>query len=181
MGLFLVALLEVLPPLGRFLPGQLLVGLLAALAVALDAASAWILVATLAGTLLGDVLNFVRAKHHPRFLMGGAGGWWLPGQDVDRLEAGLRRNPVRTFLVRRFFTKDRALLPLAAGGWNMAWSTFLLAAGTACVAWSLTWLTLGAATAYAMMHLPPAIGIAMLFISLLLATRPVDTPRPDAR
>lgn len=176
-GLFLVSVLEVLPPLGRFIPGQLLVGLFAALAVTLDAVSPWLAAAAILGTVAGDALNFARAKHHPRFLMGGAGGWWLPGQDVDRLEASLRKNPARTFLVRRFFTKDRALLPLAAGGWGMSWRAFLSAAVPACVLWSLAWLFLGGAVAFAMRDLPPAVGISTLLGFLLLATRPLESGR----
>ena len=177
-GLFLAALLEVLPPLGRFVPGQLLVGALAAVAVALDALTLWQLPLLVVGALAGDALNFARAKHHPRFLLGGRGGWWLPGHDVDRLEASLRRSPARTFLLRRFLTKDRALLPLAAGGWGMGWGTFLASAGLACAVWSVAWFGAGAAIAYAMLHLPPAVGIAMLLGFLLVATRPLDAKAP---
>lgn len=179
-GLFLAALLEVLPPLGRFVPGQLLVGGGVAVAVARDAFTPWLVVAVVLGTLTGDALNFARAKHHPRFLMGGRGGWWLPGRDVDRLEASLRRSPARTFLVRRFYTKDRALLPLAAGGWGMPWRTFLVSAAGACVVWSLAWCAAGAAMALAMRHLPPAVGIAVLLGFLLVATRPLESATPGA-
>lgn len=179
-GLFLAALLEVLPPLGRFIPGQLLVGGLAAFAVGTHAFSPWQVAAVLLGTLAGDALNFARAKHHPRFLMGGRGGWWLPGRDVDRLEAALRRSPVATFVLRRFYTKDRAILPLAAGGWGMGWGLFLGCALVACVAWTAAWFGAGALLALAMLHLPPAVGIALLFGFLLLATRPLESPTPGS-
>ena len=179
-GLFLATVLEVLPPLGRFIPGQLLVGLGVAVAVGVGGFTPWLLVAVVLGTFTGDALNFARAKHHPRFLMGGRGGWWLPGRDVDRLETSLRRRPVQTFLLRRFYTKDRALLPLAAGGWGMSWRTFLVCASVACLVWSLAWAAAGAAMALAMMHLPPAVGIAMLLGFLLVATRPLESGTPGA-
>lgn len=176
VGLFLVAFWEVLPPLGRFIPGQLFIGLLAAFAVGLGDFSPWQPAALLLGTLAGDVLNFARAKHHPRFLLGGHNRWWIPGQDLDRLEASLRHNLAATFLRGRFSTRDRALLPMSASAIGARWPAFLRAAVPACLAWSATWYAAGAAIALSFQHLPPAAGITLLLGFLFLATGPVERP-----
>lgn len=182
LGLGLVALVEVLPPLGRFIPGQLLVGLAGAAALQLDAFSLWLLLATWAGALAGDALNFARAQRHPKLVLGGRGAWWLPGHQVDHLETGLRRSPWRTYLLHRFLTRDRAILPLAAAARGLPWSRFLPPAATACLVWAAVWITLGAAVTLGGRLLHPAASIVLATLLLLLATRPLGMmPAAPAR
>lgn len=177
-GLLVVAFLEVLPPLGRFLPGQLLVGLLVALAWLLGAFSPWLVVPAFTGALAGDLANFRRAWRDPREGFGGPRAWWVPGHDVDRLEAGLRHAPLRTYLLRRFRTRDRALLPLSAGVVGMPPERFLAASAAACLLWSLAWVGLGLAVGAGAQVLPPLATAGMLLGFLLLSTRPLDAAQP---
>lgn len=179
-GLFLLAFGEVMPPLGRFVPGQLFIGLLAAFGVGLGHFSPWQPAAVLLGTLLGDVVNFARAKHHPRFLVSGRNRWWIPGHDLDRLETDLRHNLARTYLLRRFRTQERALLPLSAAAVSITWPRFVATAALACLAWTSVWFGAGAAIALAFQRLSPALGIALLLGFLLLATRPAPEPAKPA-
>lgn len=171
-GLLAVALGEVMPPLGRFVPGQLFIGLLAAFSIGLGHFSPWQPAAVLVGTFAGDLVNFARSKHHPRFLVSGRNRWWLPGHELDRLESDLRHSLVRTYFLRRFRTQERALLPLSAAAIGVTWPRFVATSAVACVAWTVVWFGAGAAIALAFTRLSPALGIALLLGFLLLATRP---------
>lgn len=168
----LVALLEVLPPLGRFIPGHLVVGVLGAVGFALHVHPALLVGAAFVGAFAGDALNFDRARRHPRIVVQSA--WWLPGGDVDRLERGLARSPLPTLVLRRFFTRDRALLPLVAGGWGMAPARFGAMAVLACATWSLTWLGAGYAFAAVTRALPALASVGLAGAALLLVSRPLE-------
>lgn len=178
---FAVAFLEVLPPLGRFLPGQLLVGLLGAAAWFGDGPLLWLVPAVLLGALLGDALTFSRSWRDPRLAWGGRRAWWLPGHDVDRLEAALRRSFLRTYVLRRFLTRDRALLPIAAGAVSSSWQRFAAASALSCLVWSAAWTAAGAGVALGWQLLPPPAAAAILLTFLFLAVGPVEKVAPTGR
>lgn len=174
----LVSLLEVLPPLGRFIPGHLVVGVLGAVAFAMGAGPGVVALAIgagFAGALAGDLLNFDRARRHPRLVV--ASAWWLPGGDVDRIERGLARNAFATFVARRFFTRDRALLALVAGGWGMAPARFAIGAFAACLVWAAAWVGAGYAIGLATRALPVAASVGIAAAALLVLSRPLDQRR----
>lgn len=171
---FLVAFLEVLPPLGRFIPGQLLVGLLGAAAWVGHGPLLWLVPATFVGAFAGDALTFLRSWRDPRLAWGGKGSWWLPGHDVDRLEVALRRSFTGTYVARRFFTRDRALLPIAAGAVDASWERFAPVSALSCLLWSAAWTGAGAGLALGMQMLPGPAAAAALLTFLFLAVGPVE-------
>lgn len=171
---FGVALIEVLPPLGRFIPGQLLVGILGAVAWLGNGPLALVAAAAFLGAFAGDWLTFFRAWRNPRLAWGGRGSWWLPGHDVDRLEAALRRSFPRTYLLRRFFTRDRAVLPIAAAAVDASWQRFASVSAVSCLVWSAAWAGAGAGVALGMQLLPPPAAVAIFLTFLFLAVGPVE-------
>lgn len=175
---FAVAFVEVLPPLGRFIPGQLLVGVLGTLAWLGGGPLAWLVPAALLGALAGDWATFFRAWRNPRLAWGGRGSWWLPGHDVDRLEVALRRSFFRTYLLRRFLTRDRAILPIAAAAVDAPWQRFALASALASAVWAGVWIALGAGVALGAQMLPPAAAAAIGLTVLFLAVGPVEKAVP---
>lgn len=173
-GLALVAFLEVLPPLGRFIPGQLIVGALAGIGVYEGWFSAWLGLAVVAGGFAGDLLNYVRGRRHPKRLFQNQGGWWIPGETLDHLKSGLRHTPFTTYVLRRFRTRDRAILPLAAA-WEMPLLRFVPVAAAGALVWSVAWLLAGALVGLSARSFHPAVTAALLIGFLLVATRPLET------
>lgn len=177
-GLF--AFLEVLPPLGRFVPGQLLVGAVAAGAARSSGSALPLVLAAFLGSLAGDLVNFVRARRHARWVLGGRHATGLPGDALDRLHRRLASNVVGTVLARRWFTGDRALMPWAAGAWNVPAFPYLAVNALACLAWAVAWVAAGFAFAYATRVLDPALSVILAITALMVVSRPFQNHSPRA-
>src|SRR5689334_10053559 len=118
-SLALIAGLEALPAWGRWVPGHYGIGLVMALAIALDAAPWWIGFAALAGAFVSDVAVFLYEERLRLVSPHGHGAWWRAGLDMDDLVQWIRAQPLRTFALAKLSTKHRARLPSGAARMQM--------------------------------------------------------------
>lgn len=170
--LFLIALVEVLPPAGRYLPGPLLVCAIAGLAAWRDAFAWWQLLGAGLGAIAGDIANYERARRHPRRTWARSTDWGLDTPEARGIERALQASPWRVALTRKLLTRDRALLPLVAGAWGAPWRPFLAVTVCTSLAWGLVWAGLGAGGILALKVLPPLWSMGILVVVALLVVPP---------
>lgn len=135
LALLPIALVEVSPRAGRYLPGPYLVCAAGAGAVMLGAFPWRQLAAAEAGAVLRDVLNDRRARLHPRATLVDGTAWGLDSSEAR----SVRASPFRVAFTRRMVPRDRALLPLVAGAWGTPRKAFILVSAPASLLWGLTW------------------------------------------
>lgn len=173
LAAFAATLLEVLPPLGRYLPGQLFLAGIALYAAANDAATPWIVVAAFAGALAGDLANYAYARRHPRIEFGGSSHWWLPGHTLDKLDRGLKHGLLQTALRSFFHTRDRAVLPIAAGAHGTPPAKYVPVATLAVAGWTIAWCGIGLILGEAWQRLPDVARLGAVVVAMMIAANPL--------
>jgi len=123
LTLFLAALLEAVPIVGSVVPGSTIILALSALVPGGELKLQWVLLAAIAGALLGDGSAFWAGHRSQREILG---SWPLSSYPrvVAESEAFFRRWGTWAVFFARFVPPIRAFVPLTAGALGMAPARF---------------------------------------------------------
>jgi membrane protein DedA with SNARE-associated domain len=118
LTLFLAALLEAVPIAGSVIPGSTIILALSALVPGGDLVLEWVLVAAIAGALLGDGTAFWIGHRTQREILS---SWPMTNYPrvVAQSEAFFRRWGVLAVFFARFVPPIRAFVPITAGALGM--------------------------------------------------------------
>ena len=167
IALFLIAAVEALPAWGRWIPGHLGLAIVAAVAVALGAATPWLAAAAVLGAVVSDLGVFAWIRLRPMRGLVRRRVWWRAGLDVDDLGQQLRRAPVTGFTRAKFSTRERARLPYAAHNAGFGWAGYATLSVLASLVWAPAWLAVGGVIGYATVVLPSEGAFVVLAVSLV--------------
>jgi len=119
MTLFLAALLEAVPIIGAVIPGSTIIFALSALVPGGELQLAWVLLAAIAGALLGDGSAFLLGHREKREILN---VWPLSGHPgvVAQSEAFFHRWGALAVFFARFVPPIRAFVPITAGALGMS-------------------------------------------------------------
>jgi membrane protein DedA with SNARE-associated domain len=123
LTLFLAALLEAVPIIGAVIPGSTIIFALSALVPGGELQLMWVLLAAIAGALLGDGSAFLLGYREQREILK---VWPLSGHPgvVAQSEAFFHRWGVLAVFFARFVPPIRAFVPITAGALGMSPSSF---------------------------------------------------------
>ena len=133
--LFLAALLEAVPVFGSFIPGSTVILALSALVPGGELKLQWVLLAAIAGALLGDGSVYLAGHRSQHEILS---SWPLakyPGV-IAQSEAYFRRWGTWAVFFARFVPPIRAFAPITAGALGMPASRFYLVNFAAIVLWA---------------------------------------------
>jgi membrane protein DedA with SNARE-associated domain len=168
-AVFLLALSEAVPVVGTVVPGSTLILAISALATAAGISPWGLLVAALAGAIVGDGFSFWLGRRYHREILR---GWplnrypWL----VERGARLIRKYGTASVFLARFMAVVRAFVPLMAGMLRMSSRHFYLANVLSALVWApmhiFPGVLLGLAVAMGGAHAPQltlaAIGVLIL-------------------
>jgi membrane-associated protein len=119
LTLFLAALLEAVPIVGAVIPGSTIIFALSALVPGGDLQLGWVLLAAIAGALLGDGSAFLLGYREQRKILE---TWPLSNYPrlVSQSEAFFHRWGTLAVFFARFVPPIRAFVPITAGALGMA-------------------------------------------------------------
>jgi membrane protein DedA with SNARE-associated domain len=119
LTLFLAALLEAVPILGAVIPGSTIIFALSALVPGGELKLGWVLLAAIAGALLGDGSAFLLGYREQREILK---AWPLSNYPrlVSQSEAFFNRWGTLAVFFARFVPPIRAFVPITAGALGMA-------------------------------------------------------------
>lgn len=119
LTLFLAALLEAVPVIGALVPGSTIILALGALVPGGELRLAPVLIAAIAGAMLGDGMAFWIGHRAQRSILS---SWPLSNYPrvVDRSEAFFHRWGALAVFFARFVPPIRAVMPITAGALGMA-------------------------------------------------------------
>ena len=119
LTLFLAALLEAVPIVGAVIPGSTIIFALSALVPGGELQLPWVLLAAIAGALLGDGSAFLLGHREQREILN---AWPLSNypQVVSRSEAFFHRWGALAVFFARFVPPIRAFVPITAGALGMS-------------------------------------------------------------
>jgi len=161
---FLAALLEALPAIGLFIPGQTIVAIVGFLAYQ-GIVSFWAiaLLASL-GAILGDLVGYWAGRRYGVHVI-------QKRAFLDEVNELLRTHPVKTLILGRFNSITRAFAPFVAGANRVSFGRFMFANVIGGVLWGFTWTTLGFlfGTSYSLATRAVEWGIVFLLLVVLIA------------
>ena len=135
LTLFLAALLEAVPIAGSVIPGSTIILALSALVPGGDLVLAWVLVAAIAGALLGDGTAFWIGHRTQREILN---SWPMTNYPrvVAQSEAFFHRWGALAVFFARFVPPIRAFVPVTAGALGMTPSRFYAVNVPAILLWA---------------------------------------------
>lgn len=135
LTLFLAALLEAVPIIGAVIPGTTIIVALSALVPGGELQLAWVLLAAVAGALLGDGSAFLLGHRQKRGILS---AWPLSDYPnlVAQSEAFFHRWGTLAVFFARFVPPIRALVPITAGALGMSPATFYAVNVPAVLLWA---------------------------------------------
>jgi membrane protein DedA with SNARE-associated domain len=169
VAVFLLALSEAVPVIGTVVPGSTLILAISALATAAGISPWALLVAAVAGAIVGDGFSFwLGHRYHRQMLR----GWplnrfpWV----VERSAQLIRRYGIASVFLARFTAIVRAFVPLLAGILRMSSHHFYLANVLSALVWAplhvFPGVLVGLAVAFGGAHAPmlslAAVGVLIL-------------------
>src|SRR6476469_4717683 len=119
LTLFLAALLEAVPVVGSVIPGSTIILALSALVPGGELQLQWVLAASIAGALIGDVSAFWIGHRSQREIVSSWPMTQYP-RVVAQSEAFLHRRGALAVFFARFVPPIRAVVPITAGALGMA-------------------------------------------------------------
>src|SRR5882762_9406810 len=151
LTLFLAALLEAVPVIGSVIPGSTVILALSALIPGGDLVLEWVLVAAIAGALLGDGTAFWIGHRTQREILS---SWPMTNYPrvVAQSEAFFRRWGALAVFFARFVPPIRAFVPVTAGALGMPPVKFYGVNVPAVVAWALAHVLPGVLAVSALHH-----------------------------
>jgi membrane-associated protein len=135
LTLFLAALLEAVPVVGSVVPGSTVILALSALVPSGDLKLPWVLLAAIAGALLGDGSAFFIGHRTQRKILG---AWPLSNYPrvVAQSEAFFKKWGTWAVFFARFVPPIRAFVPVTAGALGMAPTRFYAVNIPAILVWA---------------------------------------------
>jgi membrane protein DedA with SNARE-associated domain len=135
LTLFLAALLEAVPVAGSVIPGSTIILALSALVPGGDLRLQWVLLAAIAGALIGDGSAFLIGHRSQRDILS---SWPLTGYPrlVAQSEAFFHRWGLLAVFFARFVPPIRAFVPITAGALGMSPLRFYAVNVPAILAWA---------------------------------------------
>jgi membrane protein DedA with SNARE-associated domain len=135
LTLFLAALLEAVPVVGSVIPGSTIILALSALVPGGDLTLQWVLLAAIAGALLGDGSAFWIGHRSQREILS---AWPLSNYPrlIAQSEAFFHRWGTLAVFFARFVPPIRAFVPLTAGALGMSASRFFAVNIPAVLLWA---------------------------------------------
>lgn len=139
-----VSIVEPMPLIGSFFPGQSIV-ILAGILVKQGALDFWDLVAFAGvGSVLGDLIGFlIGKKYGDAFLTRYGRRFFLKKERLDKVKLLLQEHTGKTLVLGRFNSLTRCFSPFLAGSTGIVFRKFLVynIVGGAC--WSVAFVTIG--------------------------------------
>jgi membrane-associated protein len=135
LTLFLAALLEAVPVVGSVIPGSTIILALSALVPSGELKLQWVLLAAIAGALVGDGSAFWAGHRSQREILS---SWPLTSYPrvVAQSEAFFKRWGIWAVFFARFVPPIRAFVPVTAGALAMLPSRFYPVNGLAILLWA---------------------------------------------
>jgi membrane protein DedA with SNARE-associated domain len=135
VALFLAALLEAVPIIGSVIPGSTIIFALSALIPGGELRLEWVLLAAIAGAMLGDGSAFWIGHHSQREILG---SWPLSNYPrvIAQSEAFFHRWGTLAVFLARFVPPIRAFVPITAGAVGMSPPLFYAVNIPAIVLWA---------------------------------------------
>lgn len=169
---FFISFLESLPVVGTVIPGSITmaaVGLLVGTSILpMGITLLWAVL----GAFIGDLLGYILGRYYNERLR----SMWPFKTRPNWLELGKRffqKHGGKSIYIGRFIGPLRSIIPLIAGGLNMPWQRFIIAAIPAATLWAIAYMLPGYILGALSLQLPPKTAskfILILFLVIVILT-----------